>query len=136
MTETVIFHKPYGVLPQFSDKEGRPHLGDLVSVAGIYPAGRLDRYSEGLMVLTSDGALQHKIVHPDHKMSKTYWVQVEGSPTQEDLAPMADGLALKDGMTLPAKCQLVIAKHQIWDRDPPIRVRKSIPDTWLTLTLK
>jgi 23S rRNA pseudouridine2457 synthase len=105
-------------------------------VAGIYPAGRLDRDSEGLMVLTSDGALQHKIAHPDHKMSKTYWVQVEGAPTEEDLAPISDGLALKDGMTLPAKCQLGIAGHQIWDRDPPIRVRKSIPDTWLTLTLK
>jgi 23S rRNA pseudouridine2457 synthase len=136
MTHTLIFHKPYGVLPQFSDKEGRPHLGDYVSVAGVYPAGRLDRDSEGLMVLTSDGALQHKIAHPDHKMSKTYWVQVEGSPTQEDLAPMSDGLALKDGMTLPAKCQLGIGGHQIWDRNPPIRVRKTIPDTWLTLTLK
>lgn len=136
MTHTLIFHKPYGVLPQFSDKEGRPHLGDYVSVAGVYPAGRLDRDSEGLMVLTSDGALQHKIAHPDHKMSKTYWVQVEGAPTEEDLAPISDGLALKDGMTLPAKCQLGIAGHQIWDRDPPIRVRKTIPDTWLTLTLK
>ena len=136
MTHTLIFHKPYGVLPQFSDKEERPNLSDYVSVADVYPAGRLDRDSEGLMVLTSDGALQHKIAQPDHKMSKTYWVQVEGAPTQADLAPISEGLALKDGMTLPARWQLGIGGHQIGDRDPPIRVRKTIPDTWLTHPLK
>ena len=136
MSQTLIFHKPYGVLPQFSDKAGRAHLGDFVRVAGVYPAGRLDRDSEGLMVLTSDGALQHKITHPDHKMSKTYWVQVEGAPTEADLAPISEGLALKDGITLPAKWQMGIGPDKIWGRDPPIRVRKTIPDTWITLTLK
>jgi 23S rRNA pseudouridine2457 synthase len=136
MPTTILFHKPYGVLPQFSDTQGRSHLGDFVPIRDVYPAGRLDRDSEGLMILTNDGSTQHKIAHPDNKMSKTYWAQVEGAPTEEDLAPISDGLALKDGMTLPGKWQLGIGGHRVWQRDPPIRVRKTIPDTWITLTLR
>lgn len=136
MSRIILLNKPYNVLPQFSDSEGREHLGHYVDQPGVYPAGRLDRDSEGLMVLTNDGALQHKISHPDHKMSKTYWVQVEGTPSDKDLEPMKHGLALKDGLTLPASCRLGIGDYAIWPRNPPIRVRKSIPDTWLTLTLR
>lgn len=134
-TKTIIFHKPFGVLPQFSDSQGRAHIGNFVPVPKVYPAGRLDRDSEGLMVLTNEGALQHKIAHPDHKMSKTYWAQVEGAPSAAELAPLGQGLPLKDGMTRPAKWQLGIGEREIWQREPPIRVRKSIPDTWITLTL-
>ena len=136
MRRIILLNKPYNVLPQFSDSEGREHLGHYVDQPGVYPAGRLDRDSEGLMVLTNDGALQHKISHPDHKMSKTYWVQVEGACSEKDLEPMKHGLALKDGMTLPISCGLGIGDYAIWPRNPPIRVRKSIPDTWLTLTLQ
>ena len=136
MSQIILLNKPYNVLPQFSDSDGRPHLGHYVDQPGVYPAGRLDRDSEGLMVLTDDGGLQHKISHPDHKMSKTYWVQVEGAPSKRDLEPIEQGLALKDGMTLPASCRLGIDDYDIWPRNPPIRVRKSIPDTWITLTLR
>ena len=136
MSQIILLNKPYNVLPQFSDRDGREHLGNYVNQPGVYPAGRLDRDSEGLMVLTDDGALQHKISHPDHKMTKTYWVQVEGEPTENDLQPLADGLALNDGTTLPAKYQLGIGGYSVWPRTQPIRVRKSIPDTWLTLTIR
>ena len=136
MNQIILLNKPFNVLSQFSDRDGRTHLGHYVDQSGVYPAGRLDRDSEGLIVLTNDGALQHKISHPDNKMSKTYWVQVEGAPSETDLEPMKHGLALKDGMTLPASCQLGINNNAIWPRNPPIRERKSIPDTWLTLTLR
>ena len=96
MRRIILLNKPYNVLPQFSDSEGREHLGHYVDQPGVYPAGRLDRDSEGLMVLTNDGALQHKISHPDHKMSKTYWVQVEGRTAKKTWEPMRHGLALKD----------------------------------------
>ena len=136
MSRIVLLNKPFNVLSQFSDDEGRAHLGDYVPVSRVYPAGRLDRDSEGLIVLTDDGTLQHKIANPDGKMSKTYWVQVEGAPTADDLAPLSQGILLKDGITLPAKWQLGIGDYDLWPRNPPIRVRKSIPDTWLTLTLQ
>jgi 23S rRNA pseudouridine2457 synthase len=119
MSQIILLNKPYNVLPQFSDRDGREHLGNYVDQPGVYPAGRLDRDSEGLMVLTDDGALQHKISHPDHKMTKTYWVQVEGEPTENDLQPLADGLALNDGTTLPAKYQLGIGGYSVWPRTPP-----------------
>ena len=136
MSRIVLLNKPFKVLSQFSDDEGRAHLGDYVPVPRVYPAGRLDRDSEGLVVLTDDGTLQHKIANPDGKMSKTYWVQVEGAPTADDLAPLSQGILLKDGITLPAKWQLGIGDYDLWPRTPPIRVRRSIADTWLTLTLE
>ena len=136
MSRIVLLNKPYNVLSQFSDDQGRANLGDYVPIANVYPAGRLDRDSEGLMVLTDDGAVQHKIASPEGKMSKTYWVQVEGAPTPDDLALLGGGIELKDGVTLPATWQLGIPDHGLWPRTPPIRARQSIPDTWLTLTLK
>ena len=136
MSRIVLLNKPFNVLSQFSDDEGRAHLGDYVPVPRVYPAGRLDRDSEGLIVLTDDGTLQHKIANPDGKTSKTYWVQVEGAPTADDLAPLSQGILLKDGITLPAKWRLGIGDYDLWPRNPPIRVRRSIPDTWLTLTLE
>ncbi|MBY5932440.1 rRNA large subunit pseudouridine synthase E [Tateyamaria omphalii] len=135
---TILFNKPYGVLSQFTDKgtEGspRPTLSNFIDVPGVYAAGRLDRDSEGLMVLTSDGRLQAKIAHPKYKAPKTYWAQVEGTITEDALNHLRTGVTLKDGPTKPAKAQ-AIAPPDIWERDPPIRVRKSIPDSWLELTL-
>ena len=136
MRRIVLLNKPFNVLSQFSYDEGRAHLGDYVPIPRVYPAGRLDRDSEGLVVLTDDGALQHKIANPDGKMSKTYWVQVEGAPTADDLVPLSQGILLKDGITLPAKFQLGIGDYHLWPRNPAIRVRSSIPDTWLTLILE
>ena len=104
MSTTLLFNKPFNVLCQFRDADRRACLGDFIDVSGVYAAGRLDRDSEGLLVLTDDGALNHKITDPAHKMSKTYWVQVEGSPSAADIAPLADGVELKDGVCLPAQC--------------------------------
>ena len=106
MSTTLLFNKPFNVLCQFRDAQGRACLGDFIDVSGVYAAGRLDRDSEGLLVLTDDGAVNHKITDPAHKMSKTYWVQVEGSPSAADLAPLADGVELKDGVCLPAQFYL------------------------------
>ncbi|WP_299627410.1 rRNA large subunit pseudouridine synthase E [uncultured Tateyamaria sp.] len=135
---TLLFNKPFGVLSQFTDKgtEGspRPTLSQFIDVPGVYPAGRLDRDSEGLMVLTSDGALQARIAHPKFKAPKTYWAQVEGIVTTEALAALRNGITLKDGPTRPAQAK-TIASPDIWPRNPPIRVRKSIPDSWLELTI-
>lgn len=135
---TLLFNKPFGVLSQFTDKgtEGspRPTLSQFIDVPGVYPAGRLDRDSEGLMVLTSDGALQARIAHPKFKAPKTYWAQVEGSVSDEALAALRIGVTLNDGPTRPAKVK-AIADPDIWPRDPPIRVRKSVPDSWIELTL-
>ncbi|WP_299612456.1 pseudouridine synthase [uncultured Tateyamaria sp.] len=135
---TILFNKPFGVLSQFTDKgtEGspRPTLSHYIDVPGVYPAGRLDRDSEGLMVLTSDGQLQAKIAHPKYKAPKTYLAQVEGTITDAALTQLRTGVTLKDGPTKPAKAR-AIAAPDIWDRDPPIRVRKSIPESWLELTL-
>ncbi|WP_299657733.1 pseudouridine synthase [uncultured Tateyamaria sp.] len=135
---TILFNKPFGVLSQFTDKgtEGspRPTLSNYIDMPGVYPAGRLDRDSEGLMVLTSDGKLQAKIAHPKYKAPKTYLAQVEGTITDAALTQLRTGVTLKDGPTKPAKARAISAPD-IWDRDPPIRVRKSIPDSWLELTL-
>ena len=136
---TLLFNKPFGVLSQFTDKgtEGspRPTLSSFIDVPGVYPAGRLDRDSEGLMVLTSDGALQARIAHPKYKAPKTYWVQVEGTVTPDALGALRKGVTLKDGLTRPAQARALTVPPQVWDRDPPIRVRKSIPDSWLELTI-
>lgn len=131
----LVLNKPFGVLTQFSDDQGRSTLKDFVNVPDVYPAGRLDRDSEGLLLLTNDGRLQARITDPQHKMAKTYWVQVEGEPTDAQLQRLRAGVELKDGLTLPAQAR-VLAEPQIWSRDPPVRFRKSIPTAWLEITIQ
>jgi len=138
MARVILFNKPFGVLSQFTDARSptpRPTLSGFVDVPGVYPAGRLDRDSEGLLVLTDDGRLQARIADPKFKQPKTYLVQVEGAPTDHDLQPLRDGVTLKDGPTKPAKAKL-IDPPTLWDRDPPVRFRKSVPDQWLEITLR
>lgn len=137
MSRILLFNKPYGVLSQFTDARSpspRPTLSGFVTVPGVYPAGRLDRDSEGLLVLTDDGALQARIADPRHKLPKTYLVQVEGAPTDADLAPLRHGVTLNDGPTRPAQVQL-IAPPALWERDPPVRFRKAVPDQWIEITI-
>jgi 23S rRNA pseudouridine2457 synthase len=133
----ILLNKPYGVLPQFTDSSDppRPVLAGYVDVKGVYPAGRLDMDSEGLMLLTDDGRLQARIADPKHKMEKTYLVQVEGAPDEAQLGALRRGVTLKDGPTLPAKAEL-IAPPDLWPRDPPVRVRKTVPDAWIRLTIR
>lgn len=137
MSRLILFNKPFGVLSQFTDKGSptkRQTLSDFIDVPGVYPAGRLDRDSEGLLLLTDDGKLQSRISDPKYKMPKTYLAQVEGDPGEEALKKLRDGVELKDGMTRPAKVER-IDEPELWPRDPPIRVRKTIPDCWLSLTI-
>ena len=137
MSRILLFNKPYGVLSQFTDARSpspRPTLSGFVTVPGVYPAGRLDRDSEGLLVLTDDGALQARIADPRHKLPKTYLVQVEGAPSDADLAPLRHGVTLNDGPTRPAQVQLV-APPALWERDPPVRFRKAVPDQWIEITI-
>ncbi|MEM7219741.1 MAG: pseudouridine synthase [Pseudomonadota bacterium] len=131
----LLFNKPFGVLCQFRKHDDRPTLADFIEQPDFYPAGRLDRDSEGLLVLTDSGALQHKISHPDAKMTKTYWAQVEGLPGEDALAALRAGVELKDGMTLPAKCRAIDEPAALWPREPPIRERRRIPVTWVELTI-
>jgi 23S rRNA pseudouridine2457 synthase len=137
MAKLILFNKPFGVLPQFTDRGSetkRATLSDFIDVPGVYPAGRLDRDSEGLMILTDDGKLQARIAEPKYKMPKTYLAQVEGEVAEESLSLLRQGIELKDGITRPAEAER-IAEPNLWPRDPPIRVRKSIPDSWIRLTI-
>lgn len=132
----IAFNKPYGVLCQFTDRSTppRPTLAGFGLPAEVYPAGRLDFDSEGLLLLTDDGRLAHRLTDPRHKQPKTYWVQVEGDPSESQLRQLRDGLLLKDGMTRPAQARVMDAPA-LWPRDPPVRFRKSVPDAWLELTI-
>ena len=137
MAGLILFNKPFGVLSQFTDAKSpteRPTLSGYGLPSGVYAAGRLDRDSEGLLVLTDDGRLQARIASPRARTEKVYLVQVEGAPGEVDLEPLRQGVVLKDGKTRPAKVRL-IDPPDLWERDPPVRFRKSIPDTWLEITI-
>ena len=135
MARLLLFNKPYGVLSQFTDAQGRPTLADYVPIPGVYVAGRLDRDSEGLLALTDNGALQARISHPRHKQAKSYWAQVEGVPDEAALEPLRRGVELNDGPTQPAQIRRITEPAGLWSRDPPIRYRAAIPTTWLDITL-
>jgi 23S rRNA pseudouridine2457 synthase len=130
----ILFNKPFNVLCQFKDKEGRKNLSDFVPIKNVYAAGRLDFDSEGLVILTDDGKLQNKISNPEHKFEKTYWVQVEGIPGKESFQELRRGVLLKDGVAKPAIVKL-IDKPKIWNRIPPIRYRKNISTSWIELKI-
>lgn len=134
MARLLLFNKPFGVLTQFRGGDGRPTLADYIPVKGVYPAGRLDRDSEGLLLLTDDGRLQQRIADPRHKLPKTYWVQVEREPDEEALNALAAGVDLNDGRTRSAQVER-LAEPELWPRDPPVRYRKSVPTAWLALTI-
>ena len=134
MSKIILFNKPYNVLTQFTSAEGHRTLADFIPIKNVYPIGRLDKDSEGLVVLTDDGALQHRLSHPKFKQNKVYWVQVEGIPDPASLDLLSKGIRLKDGMTLPLQVKL-IDPPAIWPRNPPVRFRKHIPTSWLEITM-
>jgi 23S rRNA pseudouridine2457 synthase len=137
MSRLILLNKPYGVLPQFTDRgtqTARPTLSNFITLPGVYPAGRLDLDSEGLLLLTDDGRLQARIAEPKFKMPKAYLVQVEGEVTEDSLIALRKGVMLNDGLTRPAGAER-IPDPDLWPRDPPIRVRKTIPDCWIKLTI-
>lgn len=136
MSRILLFNKPYGVICQFSKDGLHPTLADYIPVPNVYAAGRLDTDSEGLLLLTDDGKLQHRITDPQHKLPKTYWVQVEGVPDESALAQLRKGVALKDGITLPAQARLMDEPEDLWLRDPPVRFRQNIPTSWLELAIR
>lgn len=131
----ILFNKPYGVLCQFTDREGRPTLADYITQKNVYPAGRLDFDSEGLLLLTDDGALAHRLTDPRYKQTKTYLAQVEGIPNAPQLKRLRDGVELRDGWTLPAHARQIEEPEWLWPRDPPVRYRKSVSDCWIELTI-
>lgn len=134
MSRILLLNKPYNVLCQFTDNEKRTTLAAYIKEKGLYPAGRLDRDSEGLLLLTDDGKLQHCIAHPEAKLEKTYWVQVEGIPDEAALQQLRDGIKLNDGVTRPAQVE-AMEPPDLWPRNPPIRYRASVPDSWIRLTI-
>ena len=135
MSSIILFNKPFRTLSQFTDTSGRRTLADYIQVEDFYPAGRLDYESEGLLVLTDDNQLKSRITDPKHKMSKTYWAQVEGILDESVVKQLRAGVELKDGITLPAKATQIEAPHLLWERFPPIRERQHIPTRWISLTL-
>jgi 23S rRNA pseudouridine2457 synthase len=134
----ILFNKPYGVICQFSASDGKPTLKDYIDLPNVYPAGRLDTDSEGLLLLTDDGALQYKIADPSHKLAKTYWAEVEGVATDDAVAPLRVGVDLGDFLTKPAVIRVMAAppaSGQLWPRVPPVRFRKNIPTSWLEIVI-
>ena len=136
MPRLILLNKPYGVLCQFTDPDGRPTLKDFLRVPGVYPAGRLDTDSEGLLALTDDGRLQARISEPRHKMEKGYWVQVEGTPEEAALERLRRGVDIEDSRTLPARVEVIAEPPGLWPRTPPVRFRKAIPTSWLALAIQ
>ena len=131
----LLFNKPFNVLCQFTDDKNRATLADYIKQKNVYAAGRLDRDSEGLLILTDDGKLQHKITDPTNKMQKTYWAQVEGEVSKEAITQLQKGVTLKDGLTKPAKAKIISEPENLWDRNPPIRERKNISTSWIELSI-
>ena len=136
MSRILLFNKPYGVMTQFSPVEGKQTLKDFIPVPGVYAAGRLDADSEGLLLLTDDGSLQARIAHPKFKLAKTYWAQVEGVPTAEQLASLQSPLDLGDFVTQPCQARGIEEPPGLWPRNPPIRFRLSVPTSWIELTIR
>lgn len=135
-TQVILLNKPYGVICQFTPSGNHPTLKDVMPIADVYPAGRLDTDSEGLVVLTGDGDLQHRITDPRHKLAKTYFVEVEGAPADAALAPLRKGIQLSDYRARPAEVALVAPPDWLWPRVPPVRFRQNIPTTWLKITIR